>query len=55
VAAPITVAPEPAAISRQKNTHRWDGTDLATISGSYGDYLLNKVSKVFPRLKEEVL
>ena len=29
---------------------RWDGTDLATISGVYGDYLLSKISKVFPEL-----
>ena len=29
---------------------RWDGADLATVSGTYGDYLLGKVSKVFPDL-----
>ena len=29
---------------------RWDGTDLATLSGTYGDYLLGKVAKVFPEL-----
>jgi isopenicillin N synthase-like dioxygenase len=29
---------------------RWDGTDLATLSGTYGDYLLGKVAKVFPDL-----
>jgi hypothetical protein len=31
------------------------GTDLAAISGTYGDYLLNKVSKVFPELGREHL
>jgi isopenicillin N synthase-like dioxygenase len=31
-------------------TPRWDSTDLATISGTYGDYLLGKVAKVFPDL-----
>jgi len=29
---------------------RWDGTDLATLSGTYGDYLLGKVARVFPQL-----
>jgi isopenicillin N synthase-like dioxygenase len=34
---------------------RWDGQDLRAFSGSYGDYLLGKVSKVFPQLREDVL
>lgn len=34
---------------------RWDGTDLATLSGTYGDYLLGKVAKVFPELGREHL
>jgi isopenicillin N synthase-like dioxygenase len=34
---------------------RWDGTDLATLSGTYGDYLLRKVAKVFPELGREHL
>ena len=34
---------------------RWDGTDLATLSGTYGDYLLRKVSRVFPDLGREQL
>ena len=29
---------------------RWDGQDLYAVRGSYGDYLLQKVSKVFPEL-----
>jgi isopenicillin N synthase-like dioxygenase len=54
--APITaLAPDPSGASRQRRARRWDGTDLATDSGSYGDYLLNKVSKVFPQLKAKVL
>ena len=53
---PITpVAPDPSIAGRNRPTRRWDGTDLATISGTYGDYLLNKVSKVFPQLKAKVL
>jgi isopenicillin N synthase-like dioxygenase len=34
---------------------RWDGQDLRAFTGSYGDYLLSKVSKVFPQLRQDVL
>ena len=34
---------------------RWDGQDLRAFTGTYGDYLLGKVSKVFPRLRRDVL
>ena len=34
---------------------RWDGADLQAFEGSYGDYLLGKVSKVFPQLGDRVL
>jgi isopenicillin N synthase-like dioxygenase len=34
---------------------RWDAIDPNTIRGTYGDYLLSKVSKVFPELGEHVL
>ncbi|MEU4234925.1 2-oxoglutarate and iron-dependent oxygenase domain-containing protein [Nonomuraea sp. NPDC026600] len=33
---------------------RWDGQDLRAFSGTYGDYLLAKVSRVFPHLAEEL-
>ena len=33
---------------------RWDETDLHTLSGTYGQYLLQKVSKVFPQLVDEL-
>jgi isopenicillin N synthase-like dioxygenase len=53
---PINVlAPDPTASNRRRDGRRWDGTDLATVSGNYGDYLLNKVSKVFPQLRAKVL
>ena len=53
---PINVlAPDPTAAGRRRHGRRWDGTDLATVSGTYGDYLLNKVSKVFPQLRAKVL
>jgi isopenicillin N synthase-like dioxygenase len=34
---------------------RWDHASVHEFSGTYGDYLLNKVSKVFPALRDEVL
>jgi len=34
---------------------RWDGQDLRAFSGTYGDYLLGKVSKVFPQLRRNVM
>ena len=34
---------------------RWDGQDLRAFTGTYGDYLLGKVSKVFPQLRRDVL
>ncbi|MES2792518.1 MAG: 2-oxoglutarate and iron-dependent oxygenase domain-containing protein [Planctomycetota bacterium] len=34
---------------------RWDNANVHDFSGTYGDYLLNKVSKVFPELRNNVL
>ena len=34
---------------------RWDGASVHDFSGTYGDYLLGKVSKVFPALRDEAL
>jgi len=34
---------------------RWDRASVHTWQGTYGDYLLSKVSKVFPQLRREVL
>jgi len=34
---------------------RWDGKDLRAFTGTYGDYLLGKVSSVFPQLRSDVL
>ena len=34
---------------------RWDGASVHTFQGTYGDYLLNKVGKVFPQLQQSVL
>jgi isopenicillin N synthase-like dioxygenase len=34
---------------------RWDGADLRAFNGTYGEYLLGKVSKVFPHLHADVI
>lgn len=34
---------------------RWDGADLQAFEGRYGDYLMEKVGKVFPDLGRQVL
>lgn len=34
---------------------RWDRANVHAFNGKYGDYLLAKVSKVFPQLRDEVL
>jgi isopenicillin N synthase-like dioxygenase len=43
------------AAAGQDGRPRWDGQDLRAFNGSYGDYLLGKVSKVFPQLQRDVL
>jgi isopenicillin N synthase-like dioxygenase len=37
------------------SAERWDHASVHEFSGTYGEYLLNKVSKVFPELRNEVL
>jgi len=34
---------------------RWDRTSVHDFHGTYGDYLIHKVSKVFPELRRDVL
>jgi isopenicillin N synthase-like dioxygenase len=34
---------------------RWDGLDLREVHGTYGDYLIGKVAKVFPELGRDYL
>jgi hypothetical protein len=34
---------------------RWDGADLRAFTGTYGEYLLGKVGRVFPELGADVL
>lgn len=51
----VTPLPQHARIGAERidadRASRWDGTSvLAPFEGSYGDYLLGKVGKVFPQL-----
>jgi isopenicillin N synthase-like dioxygenase len=44
-----------ASAAEQDRAARWDGANIHAFDGTYGDYLLGKVSKVFPELRREVL
>ncbi|MBT2335538.1 isopenicillin N synthase family oxygenase [Variovorax paradoxus] len=43
------------AEARDDSAGRWDRANVHAFNGRYGDYLLAKVSKVFPQLRDEVL
>jgi len=43
------------AKANDNKEERWDRASVHEFSGTYGDYLLNKVSKVFPELRRKVL
>jgi isopenicillin N synthase-like dioxygenase len=43
------------ASSAAEPAHRWDGANVHDLTGTYGDYLLAKVTKVFPGLGVDVL
>jgi isopenicillin N synthase-like dioxygenase len=47
---PIKIAAE----VREHEEERWDHASVHEFRGTYGDYLLSKVSKVFPELRREV-
>lgn len=40
---------------RDDRAQRWDRASVHDFAGSYGDYLLAKVGKVFPELRRRVL
>lgn len=47
------IQPVPGAGPGQDDSgRRWDGANLQSFSGSYGDYVSAKVGKVFPGLKQ---
>ncbi len=45
----------PAASVADDKADRWDQTSVHEFSGTYGDYILGKVSKVFPELRRKVM
>jgi isopenicillin N synthase-like dioxygenase len=53
-AAEVPPLPDRAAAG-DDGRRRWDGQDLRAFTGTYGDYLLAKVSRVFPQLRRDVL
>ncbi len=54
-AAQIVPLPQHAARIRDDRETRWDKESVHEFTGTYGDYLLRKVAKVFPELKREVI
>lgn len=40
--------------ARNEATDRWDDANVYSFEGTYGSYLLNKVSKVFPQLRDNL-
>ena len=42
------------AKANDNKEERWDRASVHEFSGTYGDYLLNKVAKVFPQLQRDV-
>jgi isopenicillin N synthase-like dioxygenase len=40
---------------REDRARRWDGASVHTFEGTYGDYLMSKIAKVFPDLGRRVL
>jgi isopenicillin N synthase-like dioxygenase len=44
-----------SGIPPDDQSERWDRASVHTFQGTYGDYLLNKVGKVFPQLRQVVL
>lgn len=46
--------PDAASVDHDRR-ERWDRASVHEFTGTYGDYVLNKVSKVFPQLRRSVL
>ncbi len=50
------IVPLPAhAVAQDDRESRWDRESVHDFRGTYGDYLLGKVGKVFPDLKRDVI
>jgi isopenicillin N synthase-like dioxygenase len=48
------IVPLPDRAARDDSAERWDRANVHAFSGTYGEYLMGKVSKVFPDLAEKV-
>jgi isopenicillin N synthase-like dioxygenase len=44
---------DPEACAGDDKNERWDRTSVHEFRGTYGDYILGKVAKVFPELTQE--
>jgi isopenicillin N synthase-like dioxygenase len=53
--AEVRPVPNPLGRDRARDADRWDGASVHELSGTYGDYLFAKVSKVFPALFDDVV
>jgi len=42
-------------VDRHERIERWDGINLRDVHGTYGDYLIGKVARVFPELGRDHL
>ncbi len=52
---PLPLSPKLLQKARKtRSDERWDQSDIHKVEGTYGDYLLKKVGKVFPELKAKV-
>jgi len=52
---PIELPEVRAAEGRDDQDERWDHASVHAWQGTYGDYLLNKIGKVFPELRQAAL
>jgi len=52
--AEVKPMPTDSAVN-DNQAERWDHASVHEFRGVYGDYLLGKVSKVFPQLRQDVL
>jgi isopenicillin N synthase-like dioxygenase len=53
--AEVVPVPAVAATIAEPVPERWDGANVFELTGTYGEYLLAKVAKVFPALSDDVL
>ncbi|MEZ5959878.1 MAG: 2-oxoglutarate and iron-dependent oxygenase domain-containing protein [Hyphomonadaceae bacterium] len=49
------IVPLPESASHDDSGERWDRANVHAFSGTYGEYLMGKVSKVFPDLARDVV